>query len=119
VDPTWYLEALAPDGSRVVHEIKRLPFRIGRAMANDLVLTDSSVSRFHAELDLRPDGAITVTDLDSLNGVFVGGKRVTQSRLFDGCRLEIGDVAFRYTREPPAVAEGGTLVLTLPQRRRS
>jgi hypothetical protein len=109
----------AIEGAPVRHVITPLPFRIGRAMTNELVLSDASVSRFHAEVDRRADGALAITDLDSLNGVFIGGKRVNHSRLFDGCRLEIGDVAFRYTREPPSLAAGGTLVLTLPKRRRS
>jgi pSer/pThr/pTyr-binding forkhead associated (FHA) protein len=110
---------IAVDGAPVHHAIEQLPFRIGRSIGNDLVLSDPSVSRYHAEVDLRPDGGIAITDLDSLNGVYLGGKRVTHARLFDGCRIEIGDVVFQYTRDPPAVAEGGTLVLAATRRRRS
>jgi len=109
---------IAVDGAPVHHAIEQLPFRIGRSIGNDLVLSDPSVSRYHAEVDLRPDGGIGITDLDSLNGVYLAGKRIAHSRLFDGCRIEIGDVALQYTRDPPAVAEGGTLVLAVPRRKR-
>lgn len=109
---------IAVDGAPVHHAIEQLPFRIGRSIGNDLVLSDPSVSRYHAEVDLRPDGGIAITDLDSLNGVYLAGKRIAHSRLFDGCRIEIGDVALQYTRDPPAVAEGGTLVLAVPRRKR-
>lgn len=83
------------------HAVWRLPCRIGRAANNEVVLDDASVSRHHAEIERRPDGGFSITDLDSLNGVFIEGKRVANSRIFEGVQLDIGDLAFRFTLIDP------------------
>src|SRR4051794_15300350 len=51
------------------------PLRIGRDPANDVVLQDPNVSRFHAEIALV-GGSITVRDLGSSNGTRVDGATV-------------------------------------------
>jgi EAL domain-containing protein (putative c-di-GMP-specific phosphodiesterase class I) len=81
VDSSWYLEAVASDGSRVVHEIKRLPFRIGRDPANDLAEATMGLSRRHAELDADISGRLRLTDHDSTNGTFVNRQRINGSVL--------------------------------------
>ena len=59
---------------------------IGRGEQADLLLADITVSRRHASV--RQDGhTVVVTDLESANGTYVNGKRV-----FDGTRVEDGDV---------------------------
>jgi hypothetical protein len=50
--------------------------RIGRHVDNEVVINDTSVSRYHAELFIQTDGSVSFTDLDSTNGSFVNGKRV-------------------------------------------
>jgi pSer/pThr/pTyr-binding forkhead associated (FHA) protein len=53
--------------------------RVGRHNRNDIVLDDglNGVSRFHAEI--RPEGnTYYVVDLNSRNGVWVGGRRVKE-----------------------------------------
>src|SRR5258708_320219 len=44
----------------------------------DLILTDSSVSRYHAELKLLAEG-VMVIDLESKNGTIVGGVRIDRA----------------------------------------
>lgn len=44
---------------------------LGRGQGCDLILSDETVSREHATLQLRRDGTVHVTDLDSANGTFV------------------------------------------------
>src|SRR5437660_165788 len=61
------LEALFGAGSRVV---------IGRAPDCDVCLQHPSVSRYHALLERLPDG-VRLSDLRSINGVFVDGRRLT------------------------------------------
>jgi pSer/pThr/pTyr-binding forkhead associated (FHA) protein len=61
--------------------------RIGRDEQNDLILHESSVSTFHAELVLLEDGGLQVVDLDSSNGTFVNGDRVNRAVLKAGDRL--------------------------------
>lgn len=80
-------------------------FRLGRNADNDIRLQDNSVSRHHAQIHRGPDGAYVVSDLNSLNGVFVNGRQVQSSQLKEGDKLEIGDVALRF-RVAPAGADG-------------
>ncbi|WP_338899042.1 FHA domain-containing protein [Streptomyces sp. TG1A-60] len=47
--------------------------RIGRALENDLVVSDLQVSRNHAEFHATPDGRFEIRDLGSHNGTFVNG----------------------------------------------
>ena len=42
------------------------------------------------------DGGWQVEDLDSSNGTFVDGKRVTSAPLVDGARIELGFWALRF-----------------------
>lgn len=69
--------------------ITRTPITIGRVSTNDVALSDSNVSRRHAEL--RNDGGRWVlVDLDSTNGTLVNGKLAKEHTLSDGDRLTFG-----------------------------
>lgn len=81
MDATWYLETLAKDGSRVVHEVRKLPFRVGRDPASDLPEATMGLSRRHAELSADISGRLRLTDMDSTNGTFVNRQRVNGSVL--------------------------------------
>jgi hypothetical protein len=70
--------------------------RIGRGNDNELVLDTKHVSRYHAVLLAGPVHT-TVEDLNSTNGVFVNGKRVSRQVLKDGDRVTIGRTHYRYT----------------------
>jgi pSer/pThr/pTyr-binding forkhead associated (FHA) protein len=79
--------------------------RIGRQRDNDLVLEDTSVSRHHAEIHRGGDGAMTLVDLDSLNGVFVNERQIKSAALSDGDSVEIGDVRLSFSRHASAPRE--------------
>ncbi|MHB9092505.1 MAG: FHA domain-containing protein, partial [Chloroflexota bacterium] len=64
---------------------------VGRALDNDLVVEDPSVSRHHAEIR-RQCGRYYLTDLQSTNGTSLNGQRVAGSFLRDGDNIRIGDV---------------------------
>ena len=71
---------------------------IGRSKDCDIRLADPNVSRRHAEV--RQEGATYwVVDLDSTNGVEVGGKRVKRLKLEDGTRFTIGSTEILFSRE--------------------
>jgi ABC transport system ATP-binding/permease protein len=53
--------------------------RIGRALENELVVSDLQVSRLHAEFTATPDGRYEIHDLGSHNGTFVNGQRIPKS----------------------------------------
>ncbi|MER6029299.1 FHA domain-containing protein [Streptomyces sp. NPDC001851] len=50
--------------------------RIGRALENDLVVSDLQVSRHHAEFHATPDGRLEIRDLGSHNGTYVNGQPI-------------------------------------------
>ncbi|MBS2035633.1 ATP-binding cassette domain-containing protein [bacterium] len=67
--------------------------RIGRNADCDLVLDSPLVSRYHAEFD--PESG-QLRDLDSANGTFVAGQRVSQARLQAGQGLYLANVHLRF-----------------------
>src|SRR4051812_22561587 len=68
--------------------------RIGRSASCDVVLTDDSVSRRHAEIALR-GGVCVVRDLGSCNGTWVNGRVVQRARLRRGDELQLGETVIR------------------------
>jgi pSer/pThr/pTyr-binding forkhead associated (FHA) protein len=69
---------------------------IGRGSASDVVIEHERLSRKHARLSAG-DAAVLVEDLESTNGTFVNGERITGSMLakhgdvikFDSCSYEV------------------------------
>ena len=53
--------------------------RIGRALENELVVSDLQVSRHHAEFHATPDGRFEIRDLGSHNGTYVNGLPLNKS----------------------------------------
>ncbi len=80
------------DGTERHVEIDGDCFRMGRHSDNDLTLEDSSLSRHHAEIRRQQEGSFRLTDLNSLNGVYVNGVPVDTAIIKDGDMLELGDV---------------------------
>ena len=62
---------------------------IGRDGANDLVLDDPNISRFHCEV-IRTDGRVELRDLWSRNGTRVDGQPVQRAELATGSEIGIG-----------------------------
>jgi hypothetical protein len=64
---------------------------LGRVADNDIALDDDTfMSSHHARIEIRPEG-VWVVDLESTNGTFVNGQRVTGDRsLRKGDRLQVG-----------------------------
>ena len=95
-----------PDAGRriVVDGASASELIVGTSPACDLRLTDATVSRRHATLDVVADG-LRVRDLGSKNGTFVGSLRVADARLAGGELVAIGGTAIRVTREPAVAAE--------------
>lgn len=62
---------------------------IGRAVDNDIVLEDRSVSRHHARI-VWESGRYLLIDLDSTNGSYASARRITRHVLCDGEELSFG-----------------------------
>jgi len=59
--------------------IDQLPFKLGRALDNDLIIDDIYVCPHHAEI--RDEDGLILVDLQSVNGSFHGLKRKRDGRL--------------------------------------
>ncbi len=90
--------------------------RIGRGDQNDVVLPDpgKSVSRFHAELRAE-QGAFVVVDLNSQNGVWVGGRRVPQVTLEPGVPVALGTYQIVLKPERPATPSSSDATVLVSQ----
>jgi DNA-binding NtrC family response regulator len=60
----------------------------------DTPLGDRSMSRSHARIDVNRSGRVTVTDLESRNGSWIGEEQVTQAPLAEGEILRLGATLF-------------------------
>jgi pSer/pThr/pTyr-binding forkhead associated (FHA) protein len=75
------------------HPLRPPGLVIGRGTEADLRINDPGISRRHAEIRVSGSGAVLkvdIVDLGSTNGIIVNGKRVRQSPLEVGSRIEIG-----------------------------
>jgi FHA domain len=67
-------------------------YHIGRALDNEIVVNDTTVSRRHAQLVVQDDGTVQLIDLNSSNGTFVNGHRVQgQAQLERNDIVKVGD----------------------------
>lgn len=64
-------------------------FTIGSGKQNDLSIDDSTVSKRHCEITVEENG-YKITDLDSTNGTFVQGVRISSAFLNPGSEFQIG-----------------------------
>ncbi|MGZ3426628.1 MAG: FHA domain-containing protein [Polyangia bacterium] len=67
---------------------------VGRAVDNELVFDDPSLSRKHARVH-RESGRLEVEDLGSSNGTFVNGRRIGRGAVSPGDVVRFGDLSFR------------------------
>ncbi len=69
--------------------IQKPHMAIGTLPENDIVLTDSTVSRRHAIVDEKPDGYV-ILDQASTNGTFLDDVRVREAYLTPGATIRLG-----------------------------
>lgn len=74
--------------------------RIGRSRDNDVQLTNRSVHRHHAILQVSDSGSVSIQDLGTKNGVFVNGSRCNECALCVDDVVELGEVKLRLTTKP-------------------
>ncbi len=90
--------------------------RVGRVPENDVVVDDSpTVSAHH--LEVRKDGdTYRLADLNSTNGTFVNGERVTETALEASTSIQLGagGPEFTFVLEAPSAVDFNQTVLALP-----
>ncbi len=105
--------------------INREIFTIGSGKQNDLTLSDSTISKRHCEIAVDEDGGYRIRDLDSTNGTFVQGVRVSTAFLHPGAEFQIGKTHIIFcplqeSREIPLSSResfGGMLGRSIAMRR--
>ena len=76
------------------HELKVDKTTIGRVDDNTFQIAEASVSSHHCEYLLR--GAdVVVKDLNSTNGTFINGEKITEAVLKPGQTLRLGQIELR------------------------
>lgn len=63
--------------------------RVGRSRENDVVLENLSISRHHVQIRYH-EGQYVLFDMNSSNGTFLNGTRVTRRELMHGDKVSIG-----------------------------
>jgi pilus assembly protein CpaF len=67
----------------------------GRVSGNDIVLPKGNVSKQHAKLVFK-DGRFIVSDMNSTNGTYVNGRKITQATIVrEGDKIYVGDFVIR------------------------
>ena len=85
------------------HDLKVDKTTIGRLEDNTFPITDPSISSHHCEVLLRGSDVV-VRDLNSTNGTFINGEKVTESVLKAGQILRLGQIELRLESEAGASA---------------
>jgi pSer/pThr/pTyr-binding forkhead associated (FHA) protein len=83
------------------HELKVDKTTIGRVDDNTFPIAEASVSSHHCEVLVRGSD-VMVKDLNSTNGTFINGEKITESILKPGQTLRLGQVEMRLETEETA-----------------
>ncbi len=114
-------EDAPPAAGFVIFRGRELPLRegvnvLGRDATADVLIDDSTVSRKHAAIEMRPGGA-TVEDLASKNGTFLDGVKLSvPAPLHEGQTIVLGDASVVFRRTP---TRGSTVTATKLRKRRA
>jgi pSer/pThr/pTyr-binding forkhead associated (FHA) protein len=87
------------------HELKVDKTTIGRVEDNTFQIAEPSVSSHHCEVLLRGSDVV-VRDLNSTNGTFINGEKITETVLKPGQVLRLGQIEMRLETDstPSSVA---------------
>jgi len=92
---------------------------IGRTSDSEIQIDDTSISRRHAEVEVRADGSLWLTDLGSANGTAVNSEPIRKPTvLSDGDLVQVGNVEMRVQIEgQPARKPRRDVLAKRPERR--
>jgi uncharacterized protein involved in exopolysaccharide biosynthesis len=108
--PTAYVVMFVADQPQRICTIKSATILLGRSPDAEVNVGDASVSAHHARIVWRNQG-FEIVDLDSTNGTFVAGKRVSRSPLRNADQVTLGSVDFIFLLDRPTMA-----TIRLPDR---
>lgn len=85
------------------HELNVDRTTVGRVEDNMFQIAEPSVSSHHCEI-LMQGGEVLIRDLNSTNGTFINGNKITESVLKPGQTLRLGNVELKLEAEGAAAA---------------
>ena len=99
------LDGIPPNAVFVMEGGKTFPLvqaviSVGRMLDNHLVIDDPRVSRHHAQLR-AVDGHFVLADLNSTGGIFVNGRRVTETILYPSDIISLAGVILTFQQDEP------------------
>ena len=97
------LVVLSPGITGRTQELKADKTTIGRVEDNTFQITEPSVSSHHCEVVLR-GSEVLVRDLNSTNGTYINGDKVTESAFKPGQILRLGQIEMRLETDVPAAS---------------
>ena len=90
-----------------VWKAKDGPLLLGRDASSQVRTSDAAVSRRHCSVTEAADGGFEIEDLNSHNGTFVNGIKVTRKVIRHGDRIRIGSSEFVFLTGPDDGGTGG------------
>ena len=84
----------------IVRVVKDGPLILGRDPSNQLEVGDPAVSRKHCSVSEVSTDVFEIADLDSHNGTFVNGARMSRQTIQHGDRIRIGNSEFVFLTGP-------------------
>ncbi len=104
------IQITLPDGTALSHDLPQGSTTIGRADDNSFAVSADSFSGHHAEISVSGN-TFSIKDLQSTNGTFLNGAKITESPLSHGDKILFGKISAVFLTEtatrptpPPAPA---------------
>lgn len=98
------------------HDLTAEKTTVGRVEDNTFQIAEPSVSSHHCEVLLR-GSEVVVRDLNSTNGTFINGEKITESPIKPGQILRMGQIEMRLETEVPAPPSKKQLDQTMVMQR--
>ena len=98
------------------HELKAEKTTIGRVEDNMFQIAEPSVSSHHCEVLLRGK-EVVVKDLNSTNGTYINGEKISEAPLNPGQILRLGQIEMRLETDAAPAGPPGKLAQTMVMQR--
>src|ERR1039457_1313457 len=97
-------------------ELREVKITIGQVEDNTFQIAEASVSSHHCEVLLRGSDVV-VRDLNSTNGTFINGEKVSESVIKPSQILRLGQIEMRLETDGPAAPAKKAMDQTLVMQR--
>jgi len=90
------LEIKDAQGVKTVHNLDPGQYSIGKGQGCDIILSDSHLSRHHANITISSSGGGFIEDAGSTNGILLNGRRIKNSDISKGNEFSIGKLKIKF-----------------------